>query len=189
MLRPRIVRSEPRKVDKPSTIRVASARCSVPHRLVGHQVEAVTFDGRDGHLCDLRLQLPRRQLLRRRRLLDGAPPDARTRQRDPRDSIPTRSERPEQLGVALDQTAPRMVHADEFAEPPRTSIQGIRTCVGRRAAPPTCRSSVGFRATNDRGSPATRSATSACSPRAPLPSAGYRGDLATATDPAIIEDT
>lgn len=46
MLRPRIGRSELRKVDKLSTIRVASARYSVPHRLVGIQVEAVTFDGR-----------------------------------------------------------------------------------------------------------------------------------------------
>jgi len=46
MLRPRIGRSELRKVDKLSTIRVASARYSVPHRLVGTTVEAVTFDGR-----------------------------------------------------------------------------------------------------------------------------------------------
>ena len=46
MLRPRIGRSEVRKVDKLSTIRVASARYSVPYRLVGAQVEAVTFDGR-----------------------------------------------------------------------------------------------------------------------------------------------
>lgn len=45
MLRPRIGRVEVRKVDKLSTIRVASARYSVPHRLVGTQVEAVTFDG------------------------------------------------------------------------------------------------------------------------------------------------
>ena len=46
MLRPKIGRSELRKVDKLSTIRVASARYSVPHRLVGARVEAVTFDGR-----------------------------------------------------------------------------------------------------------------------------------------------
>jgi len=46
MLRPRIGRSELRKVDKLSTIRIASARYSVPHRLVGATVEAVTFDGR-----------------------------------------------------------------------------------------------------------------------------------------------
>ncbi len=46
MLRPRIGRSELRKVDKLSTIRIASARYSVPHRLVGARVEAVTFDGR-----------------------------------------------------------------------------------------------------------------------------------------------
>lgn len=46
MLRPRIGRCEVRKVDKLSTIRVASARYSVPHRLVGRHVEAVTFDGR-----------------------------------------------------------------------------------------------------------------------------------------------
>jgi transposase len=46
MLRPRIGRCEIRKVDKLSTIRVASARYSVPHRLVGSTVEAVTFDGR-----------------------------------------------------------------------------------------------------------------------------------------------
>jgi transposase len=46
MLRPRIGRSELRKVDKLSTIRVASARYSVPHRLVGVTVEAVTFDGK-----------------------------------------------------------------------------------------------------------------------------------------------
>ena len=44
-LRPRIGRSELRKVDKLSTVRVASARYSVPHRLVGRQVECVTFDG------------------------------------------------------------------------------------------------------------------------------------------------
>ena len=44
-LRPRIGRVEMRKVDKLSTIRVASARYSVPSRLVGRRVEAVTFDG------------------------------------------------------------------------------------------------------------------------------------------------
>ena len=42
---PRIGHVEVRKVDKLSTIRVASARYSVPHRLVGRQVECVTFDG------------------------------------------------------------------------------------------------------------------------------------------------
>jgi transposase len=46
MLRPRIGRSEVRKVDKLSTIRVASVRYSVPHRFVGDHVECVTFDGR-----------------------------------------------------------------------------------------------------------------------------------------------
>lgn len=45
-LRPRIGRSELRKVDKLSTVRIASARYSVPHRLVARQVECVTFDGR-----------------------------------------------------------------------------------------------------------------------------------------------
>ena len=50
MLRPRIGRVEVRKVDKLSTIRVASARYSVPHRLVGAHVEAVTFDGRGSDL-------------------------------------------------------------------------------------------------------------------------------------------
>ena len=45
MLRPRIGRSEMRKVDKLSTVRVASARYSVPHTLVGRHVECVTFDG------------------------------------------------------------------------------------------------------------------------------------------------
>lgn len=44
-LRPRIGRSELRKVDKLSTVRVASARYSVPHRLVARTVECVTFDG------------------------------------------------------------------------------------------------------------------------------------------------
>ena len=44
-LRPRIGRVEVRKVDKLSTIRVASARYSVPSRLVGRRVEAVIFDG------------------------------------------------------------------------------------------------------------------------------------------------
>ena len=44
-LRPRIGRAEIRKVDKLSTIRVASARYSVPSSLVGARVEAVTYDG------------------------------------------------------------------------------------------------------------------------------------------------
>ncbi len=44
-LRPRIGRVELRTVDKLSTIRVASARYSVPSRLRGRRVEAVTFDG------------------------------------------------------------------------------------------------------------------------------------------------
>ncbi len=44
-LRPRIGTVDMRKVDKLSTIRLASARYSVPHRLVGYRVEAVTFDG------------------------------------------------------------------------------------------------------------------------------------------------
>jgi len=44
-LRPRIGRAEIRKVDKLSTIRVASARYSVPSALVGARVEAVTYDG------------------------------------------------------------------------------------------------------------------------------------------------
>jgi transposase len=43
--RPRIGRCEIRKVDKLSTIRVASARYSVPSVLVGDRVEAVTYDG------------------------------------------------------------------------------------------------------------------------------------------------
>jgi transposase len=43
--RPRIGRVEIRKVDKLSTIRVASVRYSVPFRLVGQRVEAVTYDG------------------------------------------------------------------------------------------------------------------------------------------------
>jgi transposase len=43
--RPRIGRAEIRKVDKLSTIRVASARYSVPSVLVGERVEAVTYDG------------------------------------------------------------------------------------------------------------------------------------------------
>ena len=45
MLRPRIGRVEVRKVDKLSTVRVASVRYSVPHRLVGKHVEVVTHDG------------------------------------------------------------------------------------------------------------------------------------------------
>jgi transposase len=45
MLRPRIGRVEVRKVDKLSTIRAASVRYSVPHRLVGSHVEVVTHDG------------------------------------------------------------------------------------------------------------------------------------------------
>jgi transposase len=45
MLRPRIGRSDIRKVDKLSTVRVASVRYSVPHRFVGARVECVTFDG------------------------------------------------------------------------------------------------------------------------------------------------
>jgi transposase len=44
-LRPRIGHVEVRTVDKLSTIRVASARYSVPHLLRGRRVEAVTFDG------------------------------------------------------------------------------------------------------------------------------------------------
>jgi hypothetical protein len=44
-LRPRIGRVELRTVDKLSTIRVASARYSVPYLLRGRRVEAVTFDG------------------------------------------------------------------------------------------------------------------------------------------------
>jgi transposase len=44
-LRPRIGRVEIRKVDKLSTIRVASVRYSVPSGLVGARVEAVTYDG------------------------------------------------------------------------------------------------------------------------------------------------
>lgn len=45
MLRARIGRCEVRKVDKLSTVRVASVRYSVPHTLVGVTVEVVTFDG------------------------------------------------------------------------------------------------------------------------------------------------
>ena len=63
MVRPRIGRVEVRKVDKLSTIRVASALYSVPYRLVGATVEAVTFDGRvriydlDGDLVADHVQL------------------------------------------------------------------------------------------------------------------------------------
>jgi hypothetical protein len=42
--RPRIGRVERRKVDRLSTVRIASARYSVPSRLVGAQVEVVTHD-------------------------------------------------------------------------------------------------------------------------------------------------
>lgn len=54
--RPRIGRAELRKVDKLSTVRVASVRYSVPSRLLGKRVEAVTYDrqvriyGLDGEL-------------------------------------------------------------------------------------------------------------------------------------------
>jgi hypothetical protein len=44
-LRPRIGHVEVRRVDKLSTIRVASARYSAPYVLRGRRVEAVTFDG------------------------------------------------------------------------------------------------------------------------------------------------
>jgi transposase len=44
-LRPRIGRVEVRIVDKLSTVRVASARYSVPYLLRGQRVETVTFDG------------------------------------------------------------------------------------------------------------------------------------------------
>lgn len=61
--RPRIGRVELRKVDKLSTIRVASVRYSVPSRLVGERVEAVTYDGQvriydlDGELVATHHQL------------------------------------------------------------------------------------------------------------------------------------
>jgi transposase len=61
--RPRIGRVELRKVDKLSTIRVASVRYSVPSRLVGERVEAVTYDGQvriydlDGELVAQHAQL------------------------------------------------------------------------------------------------------------------------------------
>ena len=44
-MRARLGKVEMRKVDKLSTVRLASARYSVPHRLVGARVETVTFDG------------------------------------------------------------------------------------------------------------------------------------------------
>ena len=44
-LRPRIGHVEHRKVDKLSTVRVASARYSAPHTQVGRHVEVVVFDG------------------------------------------------------------------------------------------------------------------------------------------------
>jgi transposase len=61
--RPRIGRVELRKVDKLSTIRVASVRYSVPSRLVGKRVEAVTYDSQvriytlDGALVAIHTQL------------------------------------------------------------------------------------------------------------------------------------
>jgi hypothetical protein len=61
--RPRIGRVELRKVDKLSTIRVASVRYSVPSSLVGQRVEAVTYDGQvrvydlDGELVAQHAQL------------------------------------------------------------------------------------------------------------------------------------
>ncbi|MEX1043332.1 MAG: IS21 family transposase, partial [Acidimicrobiia bacterium] len=62
-LRPRIGQSEIRKVDKLSTIRVASVRYSVPSRLVGRRVEAVIYDSQvriydlDGELVAEHAQL------------------------------------------------------------------------------------------------------------------------------------
>jgi transposase len=61
--RPRIGQVELRKVDKLSTIRVASVRYSVPSRLVGAMVEAVIYDGQvrvydlDGELVAQHRQL------------------------------------------------------------------------------------------------------------------------------------
>lgn len=61
--RPRIGRVELRKVDRLSTIRVASVRYSVPSQLVGKRVEAVTYDGQvriydlDGELVATHVQL------------------------------------------------------------------------------------------------------------------------------------
>ena len=63
MLRPRIGRVEIRKVDKLSTVRVASVRYSVPFRLVGRHVEVVTHDsqvriyGPDGGVVAEHVQL------------------------------------------------------------------------------------------------------------------------------------
>ena len=45
-LRPTIGRRELRKVDKLSTVRFASARYSVPNRMLGHQVEVIASDER-----------------------------------------------------------------------------------------------------------------------------------------------
>lgn len=62
-MRPRIGQVELRKVDKLSTIRVASVRYSVPSPLVGQGVEAVTYDGTvriytlDGELVATHTQL------------------------------------------------------------------------------------------------------------------------------------
>lgn len=61
--RPRIGRVELRKVDELSTIRVASVRYSLPSRLVGQRVEAVTYDAQvriytlDGELVATHPQL------------------------------------------------------------------------------------------------------------------------------------
>jgi transposase len=61
--RPRIGQAELRKVDRLSTIRVASVRYSVPSALVGQRVEAVTYDGQvrtytfDGELVATHAQL------------------------------------------------------------------------------------------------------------------------------------
>ncbi len=63
LARPRIGRAVLRKVDKLATIRVASVRYSVPFRLVGERVEAVTYDGQvriytlDGELVAQHSQL------------------------------------------------------------------------------------------------------------------------------------
>ena len=63
MLRPRIGKVEVRKVDKLSTVRAASVRYSVPFRLVGCQVDVVTYDGQvriygpDGDIVAVHAQL------------------------------------------------------------------------------------------------------------------------------------
>jgi hypothetical protein len=191
-LRPAMRHGVVRKVDKLSTVRIGSARYSVPHRLVGQQVDVSTADDR----IEVRHQ---GELVASHRLVPPGGSSIRDEHYDRPARKPRRAARPttaaEKAFLALGETAEAFLRAAAAAGTQRLAthladIAALEAAHGRDALAAALRRAVEFRrftADDVRAilaagpaAPTPRSAGTALA--APLPAVPTRGLDAYRTD-------